>query len=56
MLEEKSGHVFSYKLRYIVGFRATNPKPTVCSSLYENKVPDSLFLSNRRLHFIHIKM
>ena len=38
----KSGAVFSYKLRYIVGFGlvemaiSTNPKPTIYRNLYEN--------------------
>ena len=37
-----SGSVFSYKLRYIVGFGlvemaiSTNPKPTIYRNLYEN--------------------
>ena len=38
-------NVFSYKLRYIVGFGlvemtiSTNPKPTIYPNLYENTVP-----------------
>ena len=40
-----SGSVFSYKLRYIVGFGlveiaiSTNPKPTIYRNLYENTGP-----------------
>ena len=40
------GSVFSYKLRYIVGFGlvemviSTNPKPTIHRNLYENTAPD----------------
>ena len=42
------GSVFSYKLRYIVGFWlaemaiSTNQKPTIYRNLYENKDPDLL--------------
>ena len=42
-----SGAVFSYKLRYIVGFRlvemaiSTNRKPTIYRYLYENTGPDT---------------
>ena len=41
-----SGHVFSYKLRYIVGFGlvemaiSTNPKPTIYRNVCENTAPD----------------
>ena len=41
------GPVFSYKLRYIVGFWlvemaiSTNQKPTIYRNLYENTAPDS---------------
>ena len=41
------GAVFSYKLRYIVGFGlvemviSTNPKPTIYRNLYENTAPVS---------------
>ena len=41
-----SGTVFSYKLRYIVGFWlvemaiSTNQKPTIYRNLYENMGPD----------------
>ena len=41
-----SGPVFSYKLRYIVGFWlveiaiSTNQKPTIYRNLYENTGPD----------------
>ena len=40
-----TGAVFSYKLRYIVGFRlveiaiSTNQKPTIYRNLYENTGP-----------------
>ena len=40
--------VFSYKLRYIVGFGlvemaiSTNPKPTIYRNLYENTSPGSI--------------
>ena len=40
-----AGPVFSYKLRYIVGFGlvemaiSTNPKPTIYRNLYENTDP-----------------
>ena len=40
-----AGAVFSYKLRYIVGFRlvemtiSTNQKPTIYRNLYENTGP-----------------
>ena len=43
------GAVFSYKLRYIVGFWlvemaiSTNQKPTIYRNLYENTRPDLLF-------------
>ena len=43
---KRSGAVFSYKLRYIVGFRlvemaiSTNQKPTIYCNLYENTGPD----------------
>ena len=39
------GPAFSYKLRYIVGFRfvemaiSTNPKPTIYRNLYEKTYP-----------------
>ena len=39
------GPLFSYKLRYIVGFEfvdiaiSTNPKPTIYRNLYENVGP-----------------
>ena len=42
-----TGPVFSYKLRYIVGFGlvemaiSTNPKPTIYRNLYENTDPDN---------------
>ena len=42
----RSGPVFSYKLRYIVGFWlvemtiSTNQKPTIYRNLYENTGPD----------------
>ena len=42
-----SGPVFSYKLRYIVGFWlvemaiSTNQKPTIYRNLYENTAPES---------------
>ena len=42
---ERSGPVFSYKLRYIVGFLlvemaiSTNQKPTIYRNLYENTAP-----------------
>ena len=42
-----SGPVFSYKLRYIVGFWlvemaiSTNQKPTIYRNLYENTAPDN---------------
>ena len=41
-----TGAVFSYKLRYIVGFWlvemtiSTNQKPTIYRNLYENTGPD----------------
>ena len=41
----RTGHVFSYKLRYIVGFWlvemaiSTNQKPTIYRNLYENTGP-----------------
>ena len=41
-----SGPVFSYKLRYIVGFWlvemaiSTNQKPTIYRNLYENTAPE----------------
>ena len=41
-----TGPVFSYKLRYIVGFWlvemaiSTNQKPTIYRNLYENTAPD----------------
>ena len=44
---KNTGAVFSYKLRYIVGFRlveiaiSTNQKPTIYRNLYENTGPDS---------------
>ena len=31
--------VFSYNLRYIVGFGLVNPKPTIYRNLYENTDP-----------------
>ena len=40
-----TGAVFSYKLRYIIGFRlveiaiSTNQKPTIYRNLYENTGP-----------------
>ena len=43
------GAVFSYKLRYIVGFWlgemaiSTNPKPTIYRNLYENTGPGEHF-------------
>ena len=43
-----TGAVFSYKLRYIVGFWlvetavSTNQKPTIYRNLYENTAPDYL--------------
>ena len=43
------GAVFSYKLRYIVGFRlveiaiSTNQKPTIYRNLYENTGPGFIF-------------
>ena len=43
-----TGPVFSYKLRYIVGFWlvemaiSTNPKPTIYRNLYENTAPHML--------------
>ena len=46
------GTVFSYKLRYIVGFWlveidiSTNPKPTIYRNLYENTGPDSNWYSH----------
>ena len=42
----ETGHVFSYKLRYIVGFWlvemaiSTNQKPTIYRNLYENTGPE----------------
>ena len=45
-----SGGVYSYKLRYIVGFWlvemaiSTNQKPTIYRNLYENTGPDKLCL------------
>ena len=42
---QSSGPIFSYKLRYIVGFGlvemaiSTNPKPTIYRNLYENTGP-----------------
>ena len=45
----RSGAVFSYKLRYIVGLGlvemaiSTNPKPTIYRNLYKNKGPGSVF-------------
>ena len=47
MCLEWPGPVFSYKLRYIVGFGlvemaiSTNPKPTIYRNLYENTGPAS---------------
>ena len=44
----RSGAVFSYKLRYIVGFWlvemaiSTNQKPTIYRNLYKNTAPDQL--------------
>ena len=46
------GPVFSYKLRYIVGFRlvemdiSTNQKPTIYRNLYENVEPGEIHVSN----------
>ena len=43
---DNTGAVFSYKLRYIVGFWlvemaiSTNQKPTIYRNLYENSGPD----------------
>ena len=43
-----TGPVFSYKLRYIVGFWlvelaiSTNQKPTIYRNLYENTAPGTL--------------
>ena len=45
MRERETGPVFSYKLRYIVGFWliemaiSTNQKPTIYRNLYENTDP-----------------
>ena len=45
-----AGAVFSYKLRYIVGFWlvemaiSTNQKPTIYRNLYENTGPDIFFV------------
>ena len=45
-----TGPVFSYKLRYIVGFWlvemaiSTNHKPTIYRNLYENTGPDNHWL------------
>ena len=38
---QETAGIFSYKLRYIVGFRLveTNPKPTIYRNLYENMGP-----------------
>ena len=49
VIHPTSGAVFSYKLRYIVGFRlveiaiSTNQKPTIYRNLYENTGPDELY-------------
>ena len=47
--------VFSYKLRYIVGFGSisTNPKPTKYRKLYENSRPDTSFNNKVTINFSH---
>ena len=48
LMLKKSGPVFSYKLRYIVGFWlvemaiSTNQKPTIYRNLYENTDPGNI--------------
>ena len=50
-----SGPVFSYKLRYIVGFWlvemaiSTNLKPTIYRNLYENTGPDTCCVLTRNI-------
>ena len=47
------GPIFSYKLRYIVGFWlvemviSTNQKPTKYRNLFENTQPEHLFVASR---------
>ena len=49
MKGEGPGPIFSYKLRYIVGFLlvSTNQKPTIYRNLYENMGPGVLDLLSR---------
>ena len=58
----RSGSVFSYKLRYIVGFGlvemaiSTNQKPTIYRNLYENTGPGtSLSVTSRNPTFLKRK-
>ena len=50
-----SGPLFSYKLRYIVGFGlvemsiSTNPKPTIYRNLYENTDPDLHYMGSSHI-------
>ena len=57
-LAKGPGPIFSYKLRYIVGFRlvemaiSTNPEPTIYHNLYENTGPGfHLTLCWKIIHF-----
>ena len=57
---EGAGPVFSYKLRYIVGFWlvemaiSTNQKPTIYHNLYENTCPEELLYNfSVFLHHVH---
>ena len=53
------GGVFSYKLRYIVGFElvemviSTNSKPTIYHTLYDNTDP-AWDVDNRKITFLHL--
>ena len=57
-LESMPGPIFSYKLRYIVGFWlvemaiSTNQKPTIYRKLYENTGPDSKLQARTSLYLL----
>ena len=60
-IKYRPGPVFSYKLRYIVGFGlvemaiSTNQKPTMYRNLYENTDPGKV-MENVNLAKTHVKV